>query len=197
MPETSPNEPQAVRIFETLGLHFGQLGVVVDDIERAVAAHAVLGPWALYTYDRARVPGMHIRGRAADFSFRIALNPHRPQLELIQPLDDGNPYRTWLTEHGPGLHHLGFYVASVDAAIGTMEAAGFPTIMGGTGHGADGTGGYCYFDTVSTLGYIAEAIEVPVERHPPEATMPLPEATSLTPAGVSSPPVGRGDPHGS
>jgi len=102
------------------------------------------------------------------------LNPHKPQIELIEPLDDRNPYAKWLADHGPGLHHLGFYVDDVDTASETMERAGFAPIMGGKGFGADGTGGYCYHDTVAVLGYILEVIEVPVKRRPPEATIALP-----------------------
>lgn len=162
-------------IFQALGLHFGQLGVVVNDLEGTIASHAALGPWMLYTYDVSRVRHMHIGGKPADFSFRLALNPHTPQLEIIAPLDDQNPYAAWLGEYGPGLHHLGFYVDDLPTAEAAMEGEGFAPIMGGAGMGADGTGGWCYYDTVAAVGYIIEVIELPVERRPPEATVALPQ----------------------
>jgi methylmalonyl-CoA/ethylmalonyl-CoA epimerase len=164
---------QAERVFEAVGLQFGQVGILVDDLDRALAAHRTLGPWMIYTYDRARVPGMHIGGEPADFAFRIALNRAKPQTEFIQPLDGDNPYAAWLAEHGPGLHHLGYYVTDVEATTAAMEQAGFAAIMGGHGFGADGTGAYCYYDTVAAVGYIVEAIEVPNRRRPPEATVRL------------------------
>ena len=60
---------------------------------------------------------------------------------------------------GRGLHHLGITVESVDATIAEMAAAGYPCLQQGYGFGADGSGGFAYFDTEAELGYLLEALE--------------------------------------
>jgi methylmalonyl-CoA/ethylmalonyl-CoA epimerase len=158
--------------FEVLGLQVGQVGIVVADLERSLAFHADIGPWAIWTYDQTTVSRLQIGGEPAEFAIRVALNPHAPQVELIQPLDDHSPYASWLSEHGPGgLHHLGFYVDDADRVTKAMTSAGYPPVMGGAGFGADGSGAFCYYDTIAAVGYIVEAIERPQVRRPAEATV--------------------------
>jgi methylmalonyl-CoA/ethylmalonyl-CoA epimerase len=151
---------------------FAQVGIVVPDMDEALRERAGNGPWQLWTYDRAMAPGLHCGGEPADYAFRVALDVHDPQIELIQPLDEGSPYASWLAEGNRGLHHLGYLVEDLAAAIAAMEMAGYELLMGGTGHGADGTGGFAYFDTVAQLGYLTEAIERPGRRHEPDAIVP-------------------------
>lgn len=170
IPNPTPRVP-----FALLAAAVGQIGIAVDDLERSVAAHADLGPWVLYTYDLTTVAHLHVGGRPADFGIRVALNPGTPQIEIIQPLDDSSPYASWLEENGTGgLHHLGFYVDDVESVTEAMERAGYPPIMGGAGFGADGSGAWCYYDTTEAVGYLAEAIQRPRQRRPPEATVELP-----------------------
>ena len=156
-------------VLDSVGPHFGQVGLVVRDLERTAAAHARLGPYRVYTYDRSTVPGLKLAGSPADFRFRIAINPHMPQLEIIQPLDDASPYATWLAQRGPGMHHFGFYVDDFEAATQALARAGYLSVMSGSGFGADGSGAYDYFDTVDDLGYLTEVIRVPEIRREPEA----------------------------
>ncbi len=36
------------------------------------------------------------------------------QIQLVEPLTSDHPLKTWLEEHGPGLHHICFRVEDVD-----------------------------------------------------------------------------------
>lgn len=99
---------------------------------------------------------------------RVALRGSGPQVELIEPLSGPTIYDEWITRRGYGLHHLGFWVRQLDDAITQMALAGFPLLQAGWGTGADGTGGFAYFDTEAIYGYILEAIEVPRARRSPE-----------------------------
>jgi methylmalonyl-CoA/ethylmalonyl-CoA epimerase len=155
-----------------MGPEPAQLGIVVPDLERALAAHAGMGPWAVYTYDRDVVPTLECGGAPADFRFRVALNPGSLQLELIQPLDDRSPYARWLARGHSGVHHLGYLVDDVPATTAAMQAAGFAVLMSGSGHGADGTGAFSYYDTEAAVGYVMEAIRRPLQRREPEAVWP-------------------------
>jgi methylmalonyl-CoA/ethylmalonyl-CoA epimerase len=147
-----------------------QVGIVVEDLNQALDAYHGVGPWAVWTYDRSTVPGLHDSEGPANFRFRIALNNDDPQIELIEPLDDHSLYAHWLADGHGGLHHLGYLVDNLAIATEAMEAAGFTVLAGGRGNGADGSGGFCYYDTIEAIGYIAEAIERPRCRRLPDFT---------------------------
>lgn len=150
---------------------FDQIGIVVPDLDAALASYAALVPattWSLYTYDRSVMSGSTYRERPGEFSMRLALSSDWPQIELIEPLAGPSIYREWLDERGAGLHHLGFLVGSIDHAISTMIAGGCGLLQSGRGYGAAGDGGFAYFDTAAALGVIVETIERPRERRAPE-----------------------------
>ncbi len=165
-----------VPVIATAGGQPGQIGILVDDLDAALAgfgAPAHVAPaWRIWTYGPAILREQTLRGEPAAFSMRLALGGAGPQLELIESLTGPSLYEEWRAEGRSGLHHVGFYVPDLRASIAEMEAAGYPLLMSGLGHGLDGTGGFAYFDTTAAIGYIVEAIEVPRERRPPEATWP-------------------------
>jgi methylmalonyl-CoA/ethylmalonyl-CoA epimerase len=155
-----------------IGAEFNQVGIVVPDIRRAIAAHDGQGPWSISTIDRSIVANLAVAGAPADFAIRVAANQSLPQLELIEPLDDLSPYAQWLSQHGPGIHHLGYHVESVPTVTDRMVAAGFPVLLSGSNHGLDGDGAFAYYDTAAELGYLTEARERVRRRRPPEAIIP-------------------------
>jgi methylmalonyl-CoA/ethylmalonyl-CoA epimerase len=93
------------------------IGQVVRDLDASLALYQdrfgleLLGDPSAVTPDSATV-----RGTSTAFSFRIAfLSLGGTKLELLQPLDDEpSPYNLFLREHGEGLHHLAFFVPSID-----------------------------------------------------------------------------------
>jgi methylmalonyl-CoA/ethylmalonyl-CoA epimerase len=154
----------------------GQIGIVVEDMDRGLedwgAAGHTGGGWRIWRYGPAMVSDMTYRGRRSDHSMWLAMSGTHPQVELIQPLEGRSIYVDWLQTHGPGLHHLGFYIDDVEATTAQMEEAGLEMVQSGRGMGADGTGGYAYFDTTHVLGYYVEAIQVPVLRREPHRVWP-------------------------
>jgi len=155
-----------------VGATFAQVGIVVDDLDRALERHTGMGPWSVWTYDAEFVPTLTLDGRPADCRFRVALDGNDPQLELIQPLDHRSPYAGWLGRGGAGIHHLGYLVDDLQDAVDAMTVAEFEVIMSGSGYGLDGGGGFAYFDTVEAVGYITEAIERSERRRDPEYVFP-------------------------
>lgn len=100
---------------------------------------------------------------------RLALSDTSPQIELIEPLHGPNIYEEWLERHGAGFHHVGTFVPSLDRAIDAMSGLGYELIQSGRGYGADGDGGFAYFDTTNDLGIITEVLEIPATRRQPQA----------------------------
>jgi catechol 2,3-dioxygenase-like lactoylglutathione lyase family enzyme len=152
-----------------------QVGIVVADLERSLAAYSGIwgvGPWRCYTYDPELLSSQTYQGKPARYSMALALAGSAPQLELIQPLEGPSAYTDWLERHGEGLHHVAVEVGSLAAMIEEMEASGYRTIQSGLGFGPDGDGGFAYFDTEGELGLVVEAIEEAARLREPERTYP-------------------------
>ena len=158
------------------GRTINQVALVVEDLDEAVRRYwdrFGVGPWRIYTYQRPLVKEMTYRGRPHDYRMRLALAQMGEMiLELIQPLSDENIYIEHLRRKGPGLHHVGIIVPSVDAAVAGAEKSGVRVLQSGRGHGLRGDGAFAYMDTEAALGVIVEFIEIPRERVAPEAVYP-------------------------
>ena len=153
------------------GMYPKQLGILVPDIEEGIRMWSVLtgrDDWRMYTYSPDWVPELTYRGQPGRFSMRLALLGAEPQVELIQPLDGPSLYHEWIDEHGYGMHHVGFWVPSIDEVAAQATAAGIEITQSGRGYGMDGDGGFIYLDTQESAGMILEAIEVPKQRRPSE-----------------------------
>jgi catechol 2,3-dioxygenase-like lactoylglutathione lyase family enzyme len=168
--------PSALRRIEALdGRPVIQIGILVRDLDRSMAAYSALwgvGPWRVYTYGPNILVSQSYLGQPAEFSMALALAGSKPQLELIQPLKGPSVYTEWLERHGEGLHHVAVEVDSIEAVISEMKAAGYPMIQSGLGFGPDGDGGFAYFDTERDLGLIVEAIEDAARIREPERVYP-------------------------
>lgn len=153
-----------------------QVALVVEDLDAAVRRYWErfgIGPWRIYTYQTPLLKQMTYRGRPHDYRMRLALAQMGDvMIELIQPLSDENIYVEHLRRKGPGLHHVGVVVPSVDEAVTDAERAGFRVLQSGRGHGLRGDGAFTYMDTEDVLGMIVEFIEFPKERVAPEAVYP-------------------------
>lgn len=143
-----------------------QVGIVVADVERAIAEHArLLGyadpEWRRADFGPESVEQLWVRGEPAEFTTRLGFAGSDPELELIEPVAGPSIYGEWLAEHGEGLHHLAVVVTSLAAATEAMEEAGFAVVQAGTGFAPNGRGGFAYYETSSALGYVLEAVELP------------------------------------
>lgn len=149
-----------------------QVGILVPDLEQALPFYGPAKTWRIWEYGPGVLAEQELHGAPAQFDMRLALSGTVPEVELVEPGQGPSIYHEWVEEHGYGLHHLGFLVDDVRRAIEEMAAAGYPLWQAGLGSGADGSGGFAYFDTTDALGLIVEAIERPRQRREPEATWP-------------------------
>ncbi|RJT96612.1 VOC family protein [Arthrobacter frigidicola] len=148
-----------------------QIGLLVEDLEASVRMWSTatgLTDWRIFTYSRDNIAAPTYRGAAGDFKFRLAIAGSSPQIELIQPMEGPSIYHDWIIEHGFGLHHLGFFVPSIEVALKEFEDSGLEVIQSGRGYGLDLDGGFAYVETPGTFDVVLEAIEVPKRRRPSE-----------------------------
>ena len=92
------------------------VGIAVPDIDSALAFYRdVLG----------LEPGAP---EVADGATIVALPFGESEVELLAPLDDDGPIARFLARRGPGIHHLCYRVADLDAALAACRAAGYRLI---------------------------------------------------------------------
>ncbi len=156
-----------------------QVGLVVEDLEKAVEAYWKLfgiGPWHFYTYGKPLVKRMSYRGCPAEYKMRVALAWLGPlRIELIQILEGDTVYDEFVKAHGYGVHHFGVLVDDMQEALRDASAAGLEMTMDGSGFGLDGDGHYAYLDTEALIGTTLELIARPQRRMPPEKIYPSEE----------------------
>ncbi len=143
-----------------------QVGIVVEDLERAITGHSrLLGysdtDWRRADFGPESVERLLVRGAPVEFSMRLGFAGSDPELELIEPVSGPSIYREWLDERGEGLHHLAVVVRSLAEATAAMEHAGFGVVQAGAGFAPEGRGGFAYYETGQALGYVLEAVELP------------------------------------
>jgi methylmalonyl-CoA/ethylmalonyl-CoA epimerase len=132
----------------------GQIGVVVEDVDRAIAFYQSafgLGP---FDVREIGAPNVWDRGEEKPIKARLAFAAlGGVQLELIQILEGDSFHLEFLREHGEGIHHLGFFVRDFQAKVEQAKAMGFKVLQ------ADPFGmAYVYLDTREPGGIIFELI---------------------------------------
>ena len=132
----------------------GQIGVVVEDIDRAIAFYEStfgIGPWDIR---EVGAPNVWDRGEEKFIKARLAFaDIGQVEIELIQILEGDSLHLEFLREHGEGLHHLGFFVKDFAAKLEQAEAMGLKVLQ------KDPFGqAYAYLDTREPGGIIFELI---------------------------------------
>ncbi len=133
----------------------GQIGVVVEDLDRAVSfleASFGLGPFRV---QEVEAPNVWDRGKEKRIKARLGFAMlGEVELELIHIVEGDSVHLEFLREHGEGIHHLGFRVADFEAKLKQARDMGLEVLQTGP------TGRlYAYLDTRRHGGMIFELIE--------------------------------------
>jgi methylmalonyl-CoA/ethylmalonyl-CoA epimerase len=108
---------------EGLGYH---VGIVVSDLEAATARYGALFGGTFRTFEYTK-PASRIAERpSASARLRLAYGRYGGMtLEFVEPRDADSTYAVFLDRHGPGVHHLGFWVPDLPRAVqGALELGG-------------------------------------------------------------------------
>ncbi len=97
------------------GSTLDHIGIAVPDLEAALA------PWTALGLVKAA------EETVASEKVRVAFLPIGPgaAIELLCPTEPASPIRAFLDKRGPGVHHLCFKVADLDAAIAELRGRGY------------------------------------------------------------------------
>jgi methylmalonyl-CoA/ethylmalonyl-CoA epimerase len=84
------------------------------------------------------------------------------RIELVEPAAPDSPVSGFLAKRGGGLHHLAYRVASVEAALARLRAAGLRLIDDHPRPGAHGTR-IAFLHPSAASGVLTELVEEPDE----------------------------------
>jgi methylmalonyl-CoA/ethylmalonyl-CoA epimerase len=90
------------------------IGVAVADLDAAIALHE-------RTY---AMPVVHRETVSAQGVEAVLLDVGENHVELLRPLADDTPVGRFLAARGPGLHHVAYTVADIDAALQRLREHG-------------------------------------------------------------------------
>ncbi|HSD78406.1 MAG TPA: methylmalonyl-CoA epimerase [Solirubrobacteraceae bacterium] len=94
------------------------LGVAVEDLDAAIALHESTYGMALAHREVVEEQGVEA----------VLLDVGENHVELLRPLSPDTPVGRFLAKRGPGLHHVAYQVADIEAALAALKARGVALI---------------------------------------------------------------------
>jgi methylmalonyl-CoA/ethylmalonyl-CoA epimerase len=94
------------------------IGVAVEQIEPALELYR----------DRLELAVAHREVVAEQGVEAVLLDVGENHVELLAPLSADTPVGKFLAKRGPGLHHVAYQVADIDAVLASLRDAGMPLI---------------------------------------------------------------------
>jgi methylmalonyl-CoA/ethylmalonyl-CoA epimerase len=139
---------------------FVQIGVVVGDLDRAIAALSEvfgIGPFRTIDWppaDRTDIQRFY-HGEPGNFSARMAFTELGPiELELIQPVEGESVWADFLEQHGEGIHHIRFNVPAIEPVIEYLARRDVEVAQMGSGLRPGTT--WANLDTEHLVGFTIE-----------------------------------------
>jgi methylmalonyl-CoA/ethylmalonyl-CoA epimerase len=90
------------------------VGVAVDDLDAALALHE--GTYGMPVVHREIVTHQGVEA--------VLLGVGENHVELLRPLAGDTPVGRFLAKRGPGLHHVAYQVADIEAALAQLRGQG-------------------------------------------------------------------------
>jgi methylmalonyl-CoA epimerase len=88
------------------------IGVAVEDLDAAIALYAESLQMELVHREVVEQQGVEA----------VLLDVGENHVELLRPLGPDTPVGKFLAKRGPGLHHVAYQVADIDAALAQLKA---------------------------------------------------------------------------
>src|SRR5512134_2675778 len=94
----------------------------------------------------------------ADGATIVSLHFGDVDVELLEPAESSSPVAKFLAKRGPGIHHICYRVADLDAALTRCRAAGYRLVDETPRHGAGGRR-IAFLHPKATAGILLELTE--------------------------------------
>jgi len=129
------------------------IGVAVEDLDAAIALHE-------QTYDMTLVHREVVEEQGVE---AVLLDVGENHVELLRPLDEETPVGRFLAKRGPGLHHVAYQVADVQATLAALRDRGLRLIDEQPRTGIRGSR-VAFLHPASSGGVLTEIVQ-PAEAH--------------------------------
>ena len=124
------------------------IGVAVDDLDEAVRLYTEQLGMAVEHRETLEPPGLEA----------VLLGVGESHVELLLPLEADTSVGRFLERNGPGLHHVAYGTADIDAALDSVRAAGLELIDQQARPGIRGSR-IAFLHPKSTGGVLTELVE--------------------------------------
>lgn len=94
------------------------IGVAVEDLDAGIALYEKSFEMALAHRETVEEQGVEA----------VLLDVGEGHVELLAPLAPDTPVGKFVARKGPGLHHVAYAVADIDATLGSLAASGIELI---------------------------------------------------------------------
>jgi methylmalonyl-CoA/ethylmalonyl-CoA epimerase len=101
-----------------VALSIHHIGIAVDDLDAAIERYTHLFGASLEHRERVDDQGVEA----------ASLQVGSSRVELVAPLGPDTPVGRFLTKRGPGMHHVAFEVADLEAELARLRANGAQVI---------------------------------------------------------------------
>jgi methylmalonyl-CoA epimerase len=135
---------------------FGRIdhvGVAVTDLDAAIELYESSYGMALVHRETVTEQGVEA----------VLLDVGENHVELLSPLGDDTPVGKFLAKKGPGLHHVAYQVADIEATLSSLREAGLRLIDETPRIGIRGSS-VAFLHPASTGGVLTEIVQ-PAEDH--------------------------------
>ena len=138
-----------------------QVCMVVRDLKKAAEYYENVLGVGPFVFPEIHYDSITYLGEPAEGYWEMAFSRMGPfELEFSCPIKSPSIYEDFLSEHGEGLHHLGFDIPNLDEVIARAESLGIRVLMSGR----TPKGGFAHLDTTKLAGTIFEVIQRPAPR---------------------------------
>ena len=124
------------------------VGIAVADLDAAIALHEQT--YAMRLVHRETVTEQGVEA--------VLLDVGENHVELLLPLGDDTPVGRFLAKRGPGLHHVAYQVADIDAALARLRDSGVRLIDESARVGIRGSR-VAFLHPSATAGVLIELVE--------------------------------------
>ena len=129
------------------------IGVAVEDLDAAIALHERAYGMAVAHREVVDEQGVEA----------VLLDVGENHVELLRPLSEETPVGRFLASRGPGLHHVAYQVADVDAALAALRERGLRLIDEQPRTGIRGSR-VAFLHPAASGGVLTEIVQ-PAEEH--------------------------------
>ncbi len=133
-----------------------QVGIVVKDIQKAIDGLSQIGIGPFAPLNAEPTVRWEEWGKPIEVKLKMRFADVGPlEIELIEPISQCMQ-KDFLDKKGEGINHISYFVKDIDQEVKKMTDLGYKVVQRGW---RPTSGGYAFFDTQESCGFMLEVIQ--------------------------------------